>query len=249
MKIQIISDLHQEFGFTDLTFKNADVVVLAGDINIGTKGIEWILKEITDKPVIYVLGNHEYYKNAYPKTLHKITELSRNSNIHVLENKSIEIDGIVFHGATLWTDFSIFGNPRKYGMICQEKMNDYKRIRLNPSYSKLRSIDTYRIHNESIRWLTQSLNEYRNQTNVVVTHHAPSVQSIPKKYQNDPVSSAYASNLEDLILEHQPKMWIHGHIHEPKEYRIGQTQIICNPQGYIDELYNGYQKELILDIT
>ena len=42
MKIQIISDLHQEFGFSDLSFDLADVVVLAGDVNLGTKGIEWI---------------------------------------------------------------------------------------------------------------------------------------------------------------------------------------------------------------
>ena len=56
MKIQIISDLHQEFGSTDLSFDNSDVVVLAGDINLGTKGIEWIKTKILDKPVIYILG-------------------------------------------------------------------------------------------------------------------------------------------------------------------------------------------------
>lgn len=69
MKIQIISDLHQEFGSTDLFFDHADVVVLAVDINLGTKGVEWIKSKIKDKPVVYVLGNHEYYKGSYPKTL------------------------------------------------------------------------------------------------------------------------------------------------------------------------------------
>ncbi len=44
MKIQIISDLHREFGFTDLFFDHSDVVVLAGDVNLGTKGIEWVKK-------------------------------------------------------------------------------------------------------------------------------------------------------------------------------------------------------------
>ena len=72
MKIQIISDLHQEFGMSELSFDQADVVVLAGDVNLGTKGIEWIKTKIPDKPVIYVLGNHEYYKGSYPKTLNKI---------------------------------------------------------------------------------------------------------------------------------------------------------------------------------
>jgi predicted phosphodiesterase len=76
MKIQIISDLHQEFGYTDLSFNNADIVVLAGDVNLGTKGIEWVKAKISGKPVIYVLGNHEYYKGSYPKTLHKIKRSS-----------------------------------------------------------------------------------------------------------------------------------------------------------------------------
>jgi predicted phosphodiesterase len=105
MKLQIISDLHQEFGITDFNFSKADVIVLAGDVSVGTKGIDWIIKNAMGKPVIYVLGNHEYYKGSYPKTLNKIKEATKGSNIHVLENESIEIDGIIFHGATLCKNF------------------------------------------------------------------------------------------------------------------------------------------------
>ena len=46
MKIQIISDLHQEFGISELCFDNADLVIFAGDTNLGTKGIEWIKTKI-----------------------------------------------------------------------------------------------------------------------------------------------------------------------------------------------------------
>ena len=233
---------------SELSFESADIVILAGDVNIGTRGIDWIMSAITDKPVIYVLGNHEYYKGSYPKTLHKITEIAKETNVHVLENRAITIEGVRFHGATLWTDFSLFGNPRQYGSICQGKMNDYKKIRRDPSYSKLRTIDTFQIHNKSINWLEKSLNESQNDTNIVVTHHAPSIKSIPEQYSEDPISSAYASNLEDTIAKYQPDFWIHGHIHEPKDYYIGKTQIICNPHGYIDEPYNGYNKELIIEI-
>jgi len=62
MKIQIISDLHQEFGISDLNFENADLIILSGDTNLGTKGIEWVKKYVPNKPVIYILRNHEYYK-------------------------------------------------------------------------------------------------------------------------------------------------------------------------------------------
>lgn len=248
MKIQIISDLHQEFGQTELCFDHSDVVVLAGDINLGTKGIEWIKAKITNKPVIYVLGNHEYYKGSYPKTLNKVKEAALESTIFVLENSFVDIDGIRFHGATLWTDFSIFGNPVKYGMMCQPKMNDYKMIRRDPSYSKMRTIDTFKIHQLSKIWLQESLEESKEHQNIVVSHHAPSIQSVPEEYKEDPLTSAYASDLEDLINLYQPLYWIHGHIHTPCRYMIGGTEVICNPHGYIDEKYNGYEKELIIEV-
>lgn len=248
MKIQVISDLHQEFGSTELSFNNADVAVLAGDVNVGTKGIDWIKSKISNIPVIYVIGNHEYYKGSYPKTLHKIKECASGSNVFVLENEKIEIEGINFLGSTMWTDFSLFGSPRIYGALCQSKMNDYKRIRRDPSYSKLRSIDTFNIHNKSINWLENELKELEGKQNVVVTHHAPSIQSIPQRFKDDPISSAYASNLEDVILKYSPEYWIHGHIHEPRRYKIMNTEVICNPHGYIDEPYNGYDKELILEL-
>lgn len=248
MKIQIISDLHQEFGFTDLSFDKADVVVLAGDVNLGTKGIEWIKTKISDKPVIYVLGNHEYYKGSYPKTLNKIKEAAKNSNVFVLEDSFVDIEDVRFHGATLWTDFSLFGSPMAYGSLCQTQMNDYKMIRRDPSYSKIRSIDTFKIHQFSRQWLKESLINSKGIKNIVVTHHAPSLQSVPEHFKNDPVTSAYASDLEDFIEEHQPLYWIHGHIHTPSRYKIGETEIICNPHGYVTEKYNGYEKELIIEI-
>jgi Icc-related predicted phosphoesterase len=248
MKIQVISDLHQEFGYIDLTFADADVVVFAGDVNLGVKGIEWILATVKDIPVIYILGNHEYYKGSYPKTLHKITELSRDTNVHVLENKSVVIGDITFHGATLWTNFELLGDSRTNGSICQEKMNDYKMIRRDPSYSKLRSIDTFVIHQSSRKWLEESLASSVTQRNIVVTHHAPSIQSVPEKLRSDVLSSAYASNLEATILKYRPDYWIHGHIHEPAKYTVGDTTVLCNPHGYIDEPYNGFNKNLIIEI-
>jgi Icc-related predicted phosphoesterase len=249
MRIRIISDLHLEFGISNFTFTDADLIILAGDVHIGTKGIEWILENIKQTPVIYILGNHEYYKNTYPSVLHKIKELSFQTNIHVLENESVEIEGITFHGATLWTNFELFGDPQNAGYTCQQKMNDYKLIRILPNYSKLRSIDTFKIHYKSFSWLKNSLSNSKTNINIVVTHHAPSIKSIPEEFRNDILSSAYASDLEDFILEYKPDFWIHGHIHKPMDYFIGNTQIICNPCGYINEPFNGHNKNLTINVS
>ena len=248
MRVQVISDLHREFGFDQMDFAQADVVVFAGDIDHGTRGIEWMKETLPHKTIIYVLGNHEYYKGAHPKTLQEIREHAHGSNVHVLENRSIEIGEVAFHGATLWTDFSLLGNPKEYGMICQNKMNDYQLIRRTPSYSKLRTIDTFHFHSRSVAWLEMSLRQTTAKVNVVVTHHAPSIRSLPVAFRKNPLASAYASNLEDLIQQHQPQFWIHGHIHTPTQYSIGATRVICNPHGYLNEEYNGHQKEFIVEI-
>ena len=36
----------------------------------------------------------------------------------------------------------------------------------------------------------------------------------------------------DQKLEHQPRLWIHGHTHESFDYQIGKTRVVCNPRGY-----------------
>ena len=96
--------------------------------------------------------------------------------------------------------------------------------------------------------MQESLENSKDFRNVVVTHHAPSIQSVPEHFKKDPLTSAYASDLEDFILQYQPLLWIHGHIHTPSRYKIGETEIICNPHGYVTEKYNGYEKELIVEI-
>ena len=248
MKAQIISDIHLEFGVREFDFSACDLLILAGDIHLGIKGFEWISEKVKNIPVIYVLGNHEYYKHSYPKLIYNIRKATEGSNIHVLENGSLIIDGVTFHGMTLWTDFELYGNPRIAGSLCQQRMNDYKLIRRDPSYSKLRSIDTHVIHKESKKWLIESLGKSKTKTNVVVSHHAPSIESIPIQYRGDLISAGFASNLEDLIQEHQPDFWIHGHLHDAFDYTIGKTRVICNPFGYPDEKSKGYKEKLVVDI-
>ena len=137
-------------------------------------------------------------------------------------------------GVLLWTDFELFGDARLSGYECQQIMTDYKKIRRTPGFAKLRSIDTAIIHSQSIKWLGKSLSKHQGQTNVVVTHHAPSIQSVQKKYQNDIATAAYASNLENFILENKPDFWFHGHMHSSSDYKIGGCRILCNPRGYPD---------------
>ena len=61
MKLQIMSDLHNEFGLKPIVRTGADVIVLAGDIDTKISAVSWILDIYKDIPVVYIAGNHEYY--------------------------------------------------------------------------------------------------------------------------------------------------------------------------------------------
>ncbi|MEG3860085.1 metallophosphoesterase [Microcoleus sp. herbarium12] len=248
MKIQILSDIHIEFQPFDITETDSDVIILAGDIHVGDKGVIWVLNNIQHKPVIYVLGNHEYYGNAYPKLITKLKDICKDTNIHLLENDLVSIKDVVFFGCTLWTDYELFGNASYAGLEASQRMTDYKKIRLSPSYSKFKSIHTTIIHRKSLCWLTKALEENKLSKTVIITHHAPSKKSIPAADEKDILSAAYASNLDGFVAKSGAKLWVHGHIHNQLDYKIASTRVICNPRGYPDEPNDCFDPELVIEI-
>ena len=231
MKALVLSDLHIEFEEYQIDLASVDVVILAGDIHVKDHGVRWAINNIQSIPVIYILGNHEFYGKAYPKLIDSLKEQVNKSNVHILEKDTLTIDGINFLGCTLWTDFELFGDPRIAGFECQQVMTDFKKIRLSPKYS----IDLVSIHRQSISWLSNELEQLANETNIVITHHAPSKKSLPLEYKENIISSAYASNLDKVIQKYNPKYWIHVHLQNSSNYFIGETKVICNPRGYHNE--------------
>jgi UDP-2,3-diacylglucosamine pyrophosphatase LpxH len=135
----------------------------------------------------------------------------------------------------------------------QRQMNDYRQIRLNEkSYRRLLPQDTQRFHLESFKWLSLALPpKYHTEPVVVVTHHAPSSLSV--RWFNDQrgnlvdLDASYASNLENLMLQGNINLWVHGHTHRAQDYHIGATRVLCNPRGYPDE-DSGWDPELVVEV-
>lgn len=226
MKINILSDLHLEFGKLKED-PSGDVLILAGDITTNLKHIDWI-NNLKFNSIIYVLGNHEFYGGNYEFVI-RDTRKKVASHVHFLEKESIIIDGIKFAGTTLWTDCNK-GNPITM-YEARLYLNDYNCIRKDMYSKRFVPEDSYIQFQESMKFLE---NEVDNNT-VVVTHHAPSLQSIHQNYKASNLNGMFASNLDDFILERQPKYWIHGHVHNSFDYLIGNTRVIANPRGYRNE--------------
>lgn len=247
MRLHILSDLHREFdAFTPPTVE-ADVAVLAGDTDRGTRGAQWARAAFKGRSVIYVAGNHEYYAHALPKLT---TELRAESDaaVQCLERACVELGGVRFFGCTLWTDFQLLGNPSLARDTAQLKMNDYRKIRVSPQYRKLRARDTLDLHYHSRHWLEEAIERGETRDAVIVTHHAPSARSLAPEATTDWLSAAYASDLDPLIEASQARLWIHGHTHRPVDYRIGATRVLSNPRGYSDEPVAGFNPGLVVEL-
>jgi predicted phosphodiesterase len=249
MRLHVISDLHQEFGEIDVPDVDCDVVVLAGDASVKMQGIQWIAKRFKDKPVIYICGNHEFYREKLPGLTLKLRAAAKGTNIHFLENDHVVIDGVSFFGATLWTDLALHGDWRVGAAAVGYQMNDYRRIRNSAKfYAKLTPQDTRSVHLAAMDAMRKFFAEHDPKTSVIVTHHAPSIRSLPENLHSDLVSSAYASHLDGFIEEHQPALWIHGHIHHNSDYRIGKTRVLANPRGYPDQPNARFVPDLVVEV-
>jgi len=198
--------------------------------------------------VIYVAGNHEYYGRAIPKLTEDLVELGKSLGVSVLECSTATVAGIRFLGCTLWSDFQVAGDRVVSMAACAEVMTDFRRIRVSPSFRRFRPTDQAAWHQASVRWLGVELAAGDARRTVVVTHHAPSARSLDTAFGADPVSGAYASDLEDLVVGSGVPLWIHGHTHRPVDYHLGFTRVVSNPRGYPDEPAQGFQPDLLVEV-
>lgn len=258
--VNVMSDLH--LNFDDANLPGGDVLILAGDVfeagyirKAENEGINTSMldryrrfadQELTKYDhVLYVFGNHEYYSHDYDTARGRI-EKYLPPNVTVLENNYVKLDNTLFWGATLWTDHDRGSAMVRYA--CQQAMTDYRVIKRDHGVekqgaggkywtSKFTAEDTEEIHRHSRARLEEFLQAYYTHKTVVITHHAPSYESIGCEYRDHVhgyLNHAYYSDLTGLILDNpQIKLWAHGHVHCMNDYQVGQCRVVSNPRGYV----------------
>jgi predicted phosphodiesterase len=260
MKLHILSDVHLEFGYLPPPQVDADVTVLAGDIGLGLMGAEWALELARERPVVYVCGNHEYYRQPpVPLVQEALREAFAGTGVRYLENHAAIIDGVRFLGATLWTDFRMLGRRDEGMESARRLMSDYQviaMVRSGPGTANHAQLwdclvpdDTLGFHEQSRAWLEGELVAQFSGVTVVVTHHAPSPRSLRPGYAAEPTAAAYASNLEALMDGSRAALWVHGHVHKSSDYRANGTRVLCNPRGYTGFALNpAFDSRLVVEI-
>jgi len=270
MKISLVSDLHLEFGYQEM--EGGDVLLLAGDIAEArtiikqlhsTKVLPYTVGRLNAydffyhecakyKQVFYVQGNHEHYHGRFDKTYDELKR-AMPANVTVLENEIVEYEGVMFLGATLWTDMNK-GDPITLHSV-KSFMNDYRVIQNfyaeKNLYYKLTPDATVAAHRYTKQYFKLMLSEHRDKPFVVITHMAPSFASVNEKYIKDTViNGGYASELSEFILDNENiKVWVHGHMHDPVDYMIGETRVLANPRGYVGhEDTSGFDPDLTFEV-
>ncbi len=248
MHVRLMSDLHMEHGWSgpnmDLDLSQPAVLVLAGDIHRGDCVLEWIVQYFLEPwpklHVIYVEGNHEFYGDYLDQLSERLSreaQLKCVQRLHYLHQSQVVLHGIRFLGTTLWTDFKLNEeNPAWAMKTAEECLVDYRRIRFHPNKPRLIvGQDVLNQHNKQITWLVEALAQPFTGKTVVVTHHAPSIQSIAPCFKADRLSPAFASNFEQLA--ERADYWLHGHTHYSVDYFLGGCRVLSNPSGYL--MYDG----------
>lgn len=247
MKLLVLSDLHLEWQKFRPVHNGrriddgVDAVVLAGDISEGVQGICWARECFSTKEIVYVPGNHEFYRHNIDATSEHMKEVAQRMGVHLLQRDCVTIDGVRFLGTTLWTDFEIFGADSRDKAMHEAgmAMNDYWYIKTSEGFELNRSggirqrlfmpADSLRAHHLNVQWLDAELAKGDPARTVVVTHHAPHWNSVELKYAADMLTAAYVSDLTRLMG--RSRYWIHGHMHSSSDYLVNGTRVVSNPCG------------------
>ncbi len=222
------------------------IAVLAGDINTDTHPFNFVLNVLHEhalrfKFVLFVPGNHDFYGtyiDSYADELRAYLRERKLDNVFVLSGSSREFtyDGVDFWGDTLWSGLHLDPNDGLYPDKVQMAMPCFNHIGVHDDskdgYHYFLAEDMLKLHAEQLHDLKRFLNKDTTNKKVVITHFSPSMQSIDERFKYYTFNDYFHNDLDWIIEEIGPDVWIHGHSHFAVDYFIGKTRILCNPVGY-----------------
>lgn len=243
MNVQILSDLHFEFdrdggaAFARKVPVAGDILVLGGDLiplrEAATvrRAFNWFCTRFPH--VIFVPGNHEYYRSRPEDAEALLTSCAQGiSNLHILNPGVVTIKGLRFVGASLWFP----DTPDE--ILYRNSLNDFRLIANFVPW----------VHDTHIAHLA-FLKDHVLPGDIVVTHHLPHPRSIDPQYAGSPLNRFFvAEDAAGLVERSGARLWIHGHTHVRCDYVIGETHVVCNPRGYPSESSNGFDRGFVVAV-
>lgn len=264
MKIGLHSDLHTEHSLCQIgNLDELDILVLVGDIgNLQTIRIffEQVRSQRQDLPILYVLGNHEYYEMYFHEVDSKYRAICEKYGVELLNNQHIQINGVLFAGTTLWTSFLLASAQDVAMAWAKQGINDFHEIfhAVEGALPKLFTPqDMLNEFEKAYGYLYQTLKnpEFMDLKKVVISHFLPSRQLVyPESidtYEGAVRASYWVNDLPELYS--LADYWFYGHSHTNIEMRVNKTYFCCNQRGY-SKVFNttapnsGYQDSYVIEL-
>lgn len=258
MKINIVSDLHIDKAPYEQPFISSDLLIIAGD-TCPLHDEEMLHRFLRTIPhsqrTLYLLGNHEFLFTPANTVIPRLREIMKQyPHIQVVDNETIEIDNIRFLCSTLWSDFLGSGEIH-YQTNKQLMTNTFLSTNtfFHNKYGEKKLVTVDDVENKSIKakqYLENELQKPFLGKTIVVTHFAPFKKSEENRFIGSTTSAFWVNSLE-YLQKYQPHFWLHGHIHEHKDYFTPYgTRVIANPRGNKRKTINdSFNHNLIIDIT
>lgn len=243
LKIAYGSDIHLESWATPDVLPvfpdDCDALIIMGDLTSYGDGATQLARRYgTDRPIFYVPGNHEFYHSIYQDRLKAIQiDCDRNGIKFLGPDEAHEIDGVKFLGATLWTDYNLFGDVVAAMSSAGIGMSDHYTIGFREDDGNKWFLPRHalELHVEHLKWLIDECARDHNPRTAIVTHHLPSRMCIHPKWQGSKLNPAFASDVLHHFQDFMPALWFYGHSHDAMEVTIGGVRMLSNQLGYKGE--------------
>ncbi len=240
MKAGVVSDLHfelqQDGGLTLLkelhrNLGGIDILILAGDVS-ESRDIITHLEFLCGlfKEVVFVLGNHDLFHGSF-SSVRKDLKDRAPKNLHFLDNEVYEVGGRRLVGSTMFY-------PHHWdNQFHHRDMADFEWIKgfVNDVYAE----------NATAQYFLKTT---VRRDDIVITHHLPTPRSILPAYSGHPLNRFFLCDMSDVIVNQEPAIWIHGHTHSSLNYKLFETQIICNPFGNPDGVNKDFDPGFVIEI-
>lgn len=263
IKVRLYSDIHLDWYVAkgvpfwyppELPDDKDTILVLAGDLWIGTEFIKWAefswIEKVARrfKKVLIVLGNHDYWPqgnltimNGGAKVNTMLQDMDIN-NVQCLDMNTYLEGEFLFVGATLWTDMNKY-DPLTMHLMSRAMTYDGKCVFDNNGtqerFSSEKWVETFKKHRD---YISHVVSQNKDKKIIIVTHHIPLLNLNDPIYVDSSDNGYYMSDLSDIILDNDHIVsWMYGHTHYPMDRMFpnyeeeGGCRMINNSLGYLGE--------------
>jgi len=253
VRCHYMSDLHLESQEFPWRLPRGDILILAGDITHACcldparsalyaarqrdRALRFFDEALANfAHVLLVAGNHDHYDGVFEDTVSALRK--QLAGVTVLDGEHVEIGGVRFFGTTLWSDFE--GRSETSMSKARRGVGEFFFVKTRTgdgkgrqSLARFQPEDALRAHERALEALTRCVQGAGAKTTVVVSHHAPSLQGLNWEHAGNGLDGAFASDLDEMIASFAAvPVWVHGHTHIKRTYRIGDTLVRANCRGF-----------------